>query len=137
MVPLMTDPPSFCYSSLLLLVVRRGFDGQDRALCIQQDLLSVGSQDELAHRAASAQPDHDELCALRGRHLDQVLGRGIPADQCANLVLDPCLVEPAVYLLELLLEAPGLLPVPVAAAVMGVDDDQLRRTQLGLGCCTA
>src|SRR5699024_4673826 len=48
-----------------------------------------------------------------------------------------CLVEPAVYLLELLLEAPGLFSVPVAAAVVGVDNDQLGRAQLGLGCCAA
>src|SRR5690625_1252725 len=131
-VPFMAEPPS-----RWSFFVRRGFDGQHGALCIQQDLLSVGSQDELAHRAASAQPDHDEIGALLGRHLDQVLSRRVPADQRANLVLDPCLVEPAVYLLELLLEAPGLFSVPVAAAVVGVDNDQLGRAQLGLGCCAA
>src|SRR6478735_11759640 len=85
----------------------RGSSGLDRehgAGGVEQDLLGVASEDQLAHRRPPAEPDHDQLGLDLAGDADQVLGGLKPPHEVAHLVLHTAVLELVAHLVELLLD---------------------------------
>ena len=62
-----------------------GLDRQDGALGVEQDLLTVASEHQFAHRTTAAQPDDHEVGVLLVDDAQQVRGRVVAPNQGPDL----------------------------------------------------
>src|SRR4051794_38541021 len=100
---------------------------------VEEDALRVAAEDELADGRTPSQADHDQVGVAVLRDADQVL-RGLePADQLADVVFEPGLLQLGLECGEVLVVAGGGAIVVLAAAAMGVHDDERRAAELRLG----
>src|ERR671910_1180909 len=119
-------------AALLSSVRFVGLDREHRARRVEQDALSVASQDQLSDRRASAQPDDDEVGRGFLGNGDEVVGGVEAANQLADLGIHPDLGELRPDGLQLGIRPDRLGGVEVAPAVGRVDDDQVCPAQTGL-----
>src|SRR3990170_4429603 len=110
----------------------RRFYRQYRTFGVEQNLLSVATQQKLSNRRPAAQADDDQLGILFGGALDQVLAGRLSAHIFVDSVGNSQISEPALDLGECFPIGQDLIGVLFVATLHRMDHDQLSLPQLDL-----
>jgi hypothetical protein len=99
-----------------VLAVARRSDGEDGALGAEQDFLCGAAEQQLADWAAMAKADDDQIRALVGRCLQDVIGRAVSSDVFTDAVRDAVVSQSSIGLVQAHSPGDDVLHVLVATA---------------------